>query len=257
VQLLVIAVVAFLTSGLTLFSGFGLGTLLLPAFLLFFPADISVAMTAIVHFANNLFKLALLGRHANRAVVLRFGMPAIVAAFLGAHLLLAFSASEPLTSYSLFNKTFQITAVKLLMGALIILFALLEAVPSLRQFEFDKKYLPLGGALSGFFGGLSGHQGALRSAFLVRAGLSKESFIATGVVIACLVDVTRLGIYVQHFAVGGIRENVMLIVGATLSAFAGAFVGSRLLKKTTWATLHSVIAVLLLMFGALLCLGMV
>jgi hypothetical protein len=257
VQLLVIAVVAFLTSGLTLFSGFGLGTLLLPAFLLFFPADISVAMTAIVHFANNLFKLALLGRHANRAVVLRFGMPAIVAAFLGAHLLLAFTASEPLTSYSLFNNTFQITAVKLLMGALIILFALLEAVPSLRQFEFDKKYLPLGGALSGFFGGLSGHQGALRSAFLVRAGLSKESFIATGVVIACLVDVTRLGIYVQHFAVGGIRENLLLIVGATLSAFAGAFVGSRLLKKTTWATLHSVIAVLLLMIGALLCLGIV
>jgi hypothetical protein len=257
VQLLVIAVVAFLTSGLTLFSGFGLGTLLLPAFLLFFPADISVAMTAIVHFANNLFKLALLGRHANRAVVLRFGMPAIVAAFLGAHLLLAFTASEPLTSYSLFNNTFQITAVKLLMGALIILFALLDAVPSLRQFEFDKKYLPLGGALSGFFGGLSGHQGALRSAFLVRAGLSKESFIATGVVIACLVDVTRLGIYVQHFAVGGIRENVMLIVGATLSAFAGAFVGSRLLKKTTWATLHSIIAVLLLMIGALLCLGIV
>lgn len=256
-QLLVIAVVAFLTSGLTLFSGFGLGTLLLPAFLLFFPADISVAMTAIVHFANNLFKLALLGRHANRAVVLRFGMPAIVAAFLGAHLLLAFTASEPLTSYSLFNNTFQITAVKLLMGALIILFALLDAVPSLRQFEFDKKYLPLGGALSGFFGGLSGHQGALRSAFLVRAGLSKESFIATGVVIACLVDVTRLGIYVQHFAVGGIRENVMLIVGATLSAFAGAFVGSRLLKKTTWATLHSIIAVLLLMIGALLCLGIV
>jgi uncharacterized membrane protein YfcA len=257
VQLLVIAVVAFLTSGLTLFSGFGLGTLLLPAFLLFFPADISVAMTAIVHFANNLFKLALLGQHANRAVVLRFGMPAIVAAFLGAHVLLTFSASEPLTSYSLLNNTFQITAVKLVMGALIVLFALLEAVPSLRQFEFDKKYLPLGGALSGFFGGLSGHQGALRSAFLVRAGLSKESFIATGVVIACLVDVTRLGIYVQHFAVGGIRENLLLIVGATLSAFAGAFVGSRLLKKTTWATLHAIVTVLLLMIGALLCLGIV
>ena len=28
--------------------------------------------------------------------------------------------------------------------------------------EFDRRYLPLGGLLSGFFGGLSGHQGALR-----------------------------------------------------------------------------------------------
>jgi acyl-CoA reductase-like NAD-dependent aldehyde dehydrogenase len=42
-------------------------------------------------------------------------------------------------------------------------------------------YLPVGGLLSGFFGGLSGHQGALRSVFLLRAGLTKESFIATGV----------------------------------------------------------------------------
>ena len=33
---------------------------------------------------------------------------------------------------------------------------------------------------SGFFGGLSGMQGALRSAFLARAGLSKEAFVASG-----------------------------------------------------------------------------
>ena len=69
------------------------------------------------------------------------------------------------------------------------LFALLELVPSLEaRIKFDKKYLPLGGALSGFFGGISGHQGALRSAVLLKCGLEKEAFIATGVVCAVVVD---------------------------------------------------------------------
>jgi len=54
---------------------------------------------------------------------------------------------------------------------------LLEMSPRFQQWSLDKKYLPLGGLLSGFFGGLSGHQGALRSAFLIKSGLSKESFI--------------------------------------------------------------------------------
>ena len=43
---LVVGLAAFGASALTLFSGFGLGTLLLPAFALFFPADLAVAMTA-------------------------------------------------------------------------------------------------------------------------------------------------------------------------------------------------------------------
>jgi hypothetical protein len=47
---LIICVVAFAVSGLTLFSGFGLGTLLMPAFALFFP--VAVAATAVVHLAN-------------------------------------------------------------------------------------------------------------------------------------------------------------------------------------------------------------
>ena len=53
---IVIGLVAFGVSLLTLFSGFGLGTLLLPAFAVFFPIEVAVASTAIVHAANNLFK---------------------------------------------------------------------------------------------------------------------------------------------------------------------------------------------------------
>ena len=83
-ELLIVCIAALVASGLTLFSGFGLGTLLMPVFALFVSLELAVAMTAVVHLANNLFKVGLLGRRAEWGVVLRFGLPAVAAAFAGA-----------------------------------------------------------------------------------------------------------------------------------------------------------------------------
>jgi len=143
------------------------------------------------------------------------------------------------------------------MAVMIAGFATLEILPAMKNLEFDKKYLPVGGALSGFFGGLSGHQGALRSAFLIRAGLTKESFLATGVVIACAIDMMRLGVYAQHLAAGGIRENAALLIAATLSAFVGAFAGNRLLKKATMKSVQTIVAILLFVIAVLLATGLI
>jgi uncharacterized membrane protein YfcA len=59
---------ALAASLLTLISGFGLGTLLLPVFALFFPLELAVGMTAVVHLLNNLFKFGLLWRAVDRQV---------------------------------------------------------------------------------------------------------------------------------------------------------------------------------------------
>ncbi len=256
-EFLVVCAVALLASGLTLFSGFGLGTLLLPAFVLFFPADVAVAMTAIVHFLNNIFKLMLLGKHADRNVVLRFGIPALLSAFAGAMLLVYVADVPPVGSIDLFGKSYYIMPVKLLIALLMAIFAVVETVPAFDTLRIPLKYLPLGGVLSGFFGGLSGHQGALRSMFLVRAGLTKESFIATGVVIACLIDITRLSVYAGHIAAMGVQQNVLLLVAATLSAWTGAFVGNRFMKKVTLAAIQRIVSVLLIIIAAALALGIV
>ena len=80
----IVGIAAFGVSLLTLFSGFGLGTLLMPVFALFFPVEVAVASTAVVHAANNLFKVGLLARRAPLDVIVRFGAPAIVASFFGA-----------------------------------------------------------------------------------------------------------------------------------------------------------------------------
>lgn len=242
---LVICGVAFTASVLTFFSGFGLGTLLLPAFALFFPLEQAVSLTAIVHFLNGLFKLGLVGRHVDRGIAVRFGLPAIAFSLLGAWLFLWLADMEPLLTFSAFGRQLQVLPVKLVVGLLLLVFALAELLPRLRRLSFSRQFLPLGGALSGFFGGLSGMQGALRSAFLVKAGLSKESFVATGVVISCLIDISRLGVYAKPVIAHGARFDYPLLAAAALSAFSGAYLGNRYIKKITMHGIQTIVAIML------------
>jgi uncharacterized membrane protein YfcA len=256
-EYIVIAVVALLTSGLTLFSGFGLGTLLLPAFALFFPIDTAIAMTAIVHLINNLFKLLFVGKYADLKVVLRFGIPAIVAAYAGAKLLLWFSDLPELYSYTLFGNAHQITTVKLIIAILMLIFALMELLPGFKQLSFDKKYLPVGGLLSGFFGGISGHQGALRSAFLIKYGLTKEAFIGTGVIIASIIDFSRLFVYSSKFALEWTEANTSLLLTAIVAASLGIMVAARLLKKITMSFVQYTVSILLFIIAIGLGTGLI
>jgi len=256
----VVCLVALIASGLTFFSGFGLGTILMPALAIFFPVPIAVGATAIVHLANNLFKLFLIGRSANRSIVFRFGIPAVIAALLGASLLTYVSSVPIIASYQLAGRVHEITIVKLVIGSLIVFFSCLELMPAFAKVSIDRKYMALGGMLSGFFGGLSGNQGAFRAMFLTKAGLNKEEFIGTNVVVGVMVDVGRLvvygiGLYSAHWTVStGIGG---LVFAATISAFVGAFLGKEILKKVTLRAVQIAVGTMLIFLGIALSIGLV
>ena len=256
-EYVIIALVAAFASLLTFFSGFGLGTILTPAFMLFFPIEVAIALTGIVHLLNNLFKMGLVGMKANWGVVLRFGGPAIVGAFIGASLLLRFSVSEPIYVYQIFGCELEVFSINLVVAALMAFFAIFEIIPALKKLEFDKNKLIVGGAISGFFGGLSGHQGALRSAFLIRYGLSKDVFIATGITIASFIDVTRLGLYFSRMEEINIQDNLPILITAVLSAFLGAYFGRKLLKKVTLDFVEWTVAIMILVLSVLLGMGVI
>lgn len=227
----------------------------MPVAALFFPIEVAIAMTAIVHLANNFFKLALLGRHCDLRIVVRFGLPATGAAFFGAFLLGRLSDSAPLWTYALAGRSFEVTQLGLGIGLLILLFVGLELSPRFASLRFDPRWLPLGGLLSGFFGGLSGHQGAFRSLFLLKAGLSKEAFVATGVVIAVLVDLARVLVYGGRLAGRRAEIDYGLVSLASLSAFAGAYLGARLLSKVTIEAVRRIVAVMLVLIALALMSG--
>lgn len=256
-EFLIIPLVALGASLLTFFSGFGLGTLLTPVFAFFFPLELSVALTAIVHFLNNIFKYSLVGRYADKNIVIKFGVPAALSAFFGAWVLGVLSDIPSLYHYDLFGHQFEVVPIKVVFSILLIFFTLFEIIPFFNQLQFSHRYLGLGGILSGFFGGLSGHQGALRAAFLSRAGLSKEQFIATGNAIALLIDISRIGIYARHMTIQNIHTNFFLIFLATLAAFLGAYLGNKLLKKLTIENIKIFVSCSLFFFGLALGLGII
>lgn len=254
----IIPVFSLLASALTLVSGFGLNTILLPVFTLFFPVPAAVGLTAVVHLLNNLAKLSFFGKYADRNAFLFFGIPAIAAAFLGAKVLILFSHLEPVYQYFSFGREVAVLPVKIVIALVMIFFALEGLI--FRQERESRPAKPrwvLGGILSGFFGGLSGHQGALRSAFLVQSGLTKESFIGTGVAIACLVDATRLIVYGALFKTAGLGENAAFILLAVLPAFLGVILGSYWLKKVAFQWIRRIVTGMLLFIALGLGAGLI
>ena len=149
----------------------------------------------------------------------------------------------------------NVSYLQFVIAIILIFFALIDLIPFFKKLKFNKSILPLGGILSGFFGGLTGNQGALRSAFLIKLDLDKTVFIATTVVISFFVDLTRIGIYIFNIKDFEISNYVILGLAATLSAIIGSYIGFKSLKKITLNYIRNLVAVMILLIAFLLLLG--
>jgi len=259
VDFVLIGVVAFLASALTFFSGFGLGTLLLPAFALFLPAAASVAATAIVHLPNGIFKGALVYKSAHWPTVLKFGLPAIPGAMLGAFILSLLSERSAF-HWNALGYQFTPSAAGVLIGIALIIFAALELTSWFQRVKAPPSMIPIGGAITGFFGGLTRQQGALRSVFLLRTALDGPRFVATGVLVSILIDLARVPTYFASFAIGSLdltKREIGLVALGTIAAFAGAWLGSRYLAKARIEVVRVIVAAMLFAIGSALVLGIV
>jgi uncharacterized membrane protein YfcA len=234
---LLLYAVTLIASLLTLITGFGLATLLTPVFTLVYDVKIAVMLVAIVHFLNNILKLILFRRHVERSIVLRFGVLSIAGALAGAYLQLALETG----------------VVKSILGIVLVLLGLGELLPRGLRFRLPQRFDYLGGLFSGFLGGLVGNQGAVRSAYLLNYAISKEAFIATGTVIALLIDATRLPVYV------GYQFKDLLALGSQLPivvaiAMAGTLAGKRLLVAVSPDAFRQMVAVFVCVIGLLFAL---
>lgn len=242
--LIIITALAALSAHLlTFFTGFGLGTVLLPVLAVFLPLPNAIATTALVHFINSTGKLCLTFRHASVPILLKFGLPAFIASYFGAKLLVLTQAP------------------KLPMALLMAVFAIVDLLKLAEKFKLPKTkqtlWLAAGGALSGLFGGFSGHQGAFRTAFLLRMGLSKEALVATGAALAFLVDLMRLMVYQSSLNLcnNSCQLQLPITVAATIAALLGTIFGSKLLKKVAIREIEILASIMLLAVSLALALG--
>lgn len=213
----------------------------MPAFAYFLPLPAAVALTALVHFLSKVFKLAFTLSYVDRSILIRFGLPSLPAAIGGAALLGHLGERE----------------AKLSIAVLILAFVALEILPPLRRWQVSTKYLSFGGALSGFFGGISGHQGALRTLFLKKTPLTKEGFIATTAAIACAVDGVRIPVYISYLTPDFLAlHRAHLAIGAS-GALLGTFAGKTWLPSVSREAMDRVIAAMLAVTAVLMMVGVI
>lgn len=229
------AVMAFLAAALTLMTGFGLGTILTPVFLLFYDVKTAILTVAIVHLLNNLLKFSLFSRYLNMDILKRFGVLAITGAFIGAFL----------------QSWMNSVVVKVLLGISLIFLGLKEASGLGEKARLPKQIDFIGGFLSGLLGGLVGNQGAIRSAYLLNYNIPKETFIATATIIASVVDITRIPVYILSGR-DLLADNATLLFITITAAFAGTFAGKKLFEKVSLNVFKLYIAIGVIIIGVLL-----
>jgi uncharacterized membrane protein YfcA len=235
VSLIVFSLIAtFFAAAFTVPAGFGLATMITPVVFLWLEPHEAVAVVGIVHGSHNAWKLKVLRSSVDYSAVRRYGWAMVVGALIGAAL----------------NTAVEADPLLLIVGIALVLLPLLSISEKWTDYRLPETEDRIGGFGSGFFGGLTGHQGALRAMFLQKRLPDKSEYAATAAVLALVVDVTRVPVYV---ALEGwqILDAGWLILGLVLAAVLGVQLGKRWLKKWKSDTIRNGILVAIVASGVL------
>jgi uncharacterized protein len=209
--LLFVSVITFLGSFIGTITGFGTATIMMPIVLLYMPLPQAFLFVSVVHWWTNVWKIILFRGALSLSLCVYFGLPAILFSVLGAYLTIVIPSA-------IFLKLFG----GVLLGYLFIVFVF----PSFKIPQTNMMAI-IGGCCSGLMAGIIGMQGAVRSFFLSTFDLPKEMYIATGAVIALLIDTARITTYIAL----GTRFIPILLWGVLFSiplSFLGTYLGKKM-----------------------------
>ena len=223
-EILLVTLGAFLAAALTVPAGFGLSTILTPLVLFLLPVHEAVAVVAIVHCAHNAGKYIALKDAVDFNAFRRYGIWLVGGSVVGA-LLQNQVPNDPLL---------------LLVGIFLVVLPVLTISEKWTGYRIPEANDRLGGFGSGFMGGLSGHQGALRAMFLTTRLPDKMAYAATASVLALCVDLSRIPVYF-FFRTEEISNEIPLIVILVISALLGVRVGKKWLQSLKSSQIHNMV----------------
>jgi uncharacterized membrane protein YfcA len=213
-------------------AGFGIGSLLTPLLALRVDTKTAVAAVSIPHLVGTSIRFWFLRRQVDRAVLWRFGVTSAAGGLTGA-LLHAWASSR---------------ALAMLFGGLLVFAGGSQISGYAQRWRFHGSVAWIAGAASGFFGGLVGNQGGIRSAALLGFDLNRDQFVATATAIALMVDTARMPVYVvaERNQVAAIWP---MVLAATVGVVAGTVGGGRLLTRIPARRFRQIVGILLLCLG--------
>lgn len=230
---LALLIISILAGAVAAVSGFGIGSLITPVLSLSLGTKLAVAVVAIPHFVATALRFAMLRTHVDRRILLSFGLMSVLGGITGAIL----------------HSYFATPALTLIFGVILLFAGFMGATGLSEKLRFHGALGWLAGAVSGFLGGLVGNQGGIRSAALLGAQISKESFVATATAIGLAVDVARMPIYFwsEH---EGIFSNGNFIALSSLGVVAGTFLGTKVLRRLPDRIFRRTVSAVIFLLGA-------
>jgi len=213
-------------------SGFGIGSLLTPLIALQAGTKTAVAAVSVPHLIGTGLRFWALRGSLDRRVFWRFGLTSAAGGLAGA--LLNARASSP--------------ALTIVFGSLLVFAGAAQITGSAQRWRFHGSVAWIAGALSGFFGGLVGNQGGIRSAALLGFDLPKERFVATATAIALMVDAARMPVYIaaERAQVAAIWP---LVVISVLGVVGGTLAGQRVLMIVPEPRFKQIVGAIILLLG--------
>jgi len=227
-----IALLTIISATVGTITGFGTSTLMIPVLVIFLPPVEAIFLVAIIHWFGNIWKVGLFRKGIDFKLICLFGVVGLATSYLGASISLG--ANE--------NMLLRLLGVFLAGYSIFLLFQ------SKFKVSAGVGTAISGGALSGFFAGMFGIGGAIRSMFLSAFDLSKAVYIATAGAIGLMVDATRIIAYVTGGAMLAQELWWGLLVFVPAS-FVGATIAKKIVDKIPQEKFRKVIAVFLFAIG--------
>jgi uncharacterized protein len=227
-----VLLVSIVAGGVAGISGFGIGSLLTPLLAVRYGTKLAVAMVSVPHLVGTAARFISLRKQLDRRIFVHFGLMSAAGGLAGA--LLNAHAGSP--------------ALGIVFGCLLIFAGISGLTGFVDRMHFGRRTAWLAGALSGFFGGLVGNQGGIRSAALLGFDIRKEALVATATAIALAVDAARMPVYLAVEGRGILKAWPLLAI-AIAGVLLGTLWGVGLLRKIEERTFRRVLFALILLLG--------
>ncbi len=231
-EILYIALLTLIAATIGTITGFGTSTIMIPVLVIFFPPVEAIFLVAIIHWFGDVWKIALFRKGFNLKLIVLFGVIGLVTSYIGAYVSLGANQQILLRLLGVFLASY----------ALFLIFQSRFKIPAGNVTALS------GGALSGFFAGMFGIGGAIRSMFLSAFDLPKAGYIATAGAIGIMVDSTRI---ITYFTSGVVLPKELwygLLLFIPVS-FLGAQIAKRIVDKIPQNKFRIVVATFLFIIG--------
>ncbi len=228
-------IVGFLAGITSSVAGFGIGSFLIPLVSTQAGTKIAIALMSLPHFLGTSVRFWLLKSKVNRRILIRFGFLSAAGGLIGA----------------LIHVFFVSIILQTVFALMLILAGIIGVLQVSERLHLGKIGASVVGLASGFFGGLVGEQGGIRSAALLGFDIEKEAFIATATATGLIVDIVRMPVYfIAGF--GQIDQFLLIIMLSSTAVIGGTFVGNTILKRIPQELFKRLVSFLILLLGIFL-----